>query len=176
MNKVTDKKAGMAKARHHRAIRRTINPSKRLEQTKESRCECLTALPGTVDVSALAQLYNSPPTSRIAREDLLDEARTALMKYELAESDREIAADSLARAMHMLLEQHGLKKLEPEHMAELERHVLVWHGLCQPANVANRAEVDNRSSTPDRHRSRRKIEKKVLSESPDPQARNRGWG
>ncbi len=54
------------------------------------------------------------------------------MKYELAEADLEIAADSLARSMHLLLEQHGLKELLPEHMAELERHVLNWYGLCQP--------------------------------------------
>ncbi len=53
------------------------------------------------------------------------------MKYELSEVDREIAADSLARSMHMLLDQRGLEKLEPERMAALERDVLNWCGLCQ---------------------------------------------
>lgn len=83
-----------------------------------------------IDIAALSQLYNSPPASHIARENLLDEARLAMMKYELAEDDREIAADSLARSMHMLLEQQGLKKLAPERMALLEHDVLNWCGLC----------------------------------------------
>ena len=91
--------------------------------------EPLTALPTRIDVAALAQLYNSQPASHIVRGDLLDQARTALTKYELAEADMEIAADSLARSMHMLLEQHGLEKLEPQHMAALERDVLSWCGL-----------------------------------------------
>ncbi len=96
----------------------------------------LTALPVTIDVAALAQLYNSQPASHVLREDLLEAARTALMKYELAEADMEIAADSLARAMHLLLEQHGIRKLEPHHMAELERDVLKWCGLCRPQTIS----------------------------------------
>ncbi len=55
------------------------------------------------------------------------------MKYELAQADLEIAADSLARAMHFLIEQHGLEELPPEQMAELERDVLEWYGLVQPS-------------------------------------------
>jgi len=87
-----------------------------------------------IDVAALAQLYNSPPASHIARQDLLDQARLALMKYELAEDELAIASDSLARSMHMLIEQHGLKQLEPKQMAELERDVINWCGLnrCEP--------------------------------------------
>jgi hypothetical protein len=86
-----------------------------------------------VDVAALAQLYNSPPASHIARAELQEQARLALMKYELAEDELAIASDSLARSMHLLLEQHGLKKLEPKHMVELERDVLNWCGLTHPA-------------------------------------------
>lgn len=89
-----------------------------------------------LDVAALAQLYNSPPSSHIAHADLLEQARLALMKYELAEDELAIASDSLARSMHLLLEQHGLKKLEPKHMAELERDVLNWCGLINPAGEA----------------------------------------
>ncbi len=87
-----------------------------------------------IDVAALAQLYNSPPASHIARQDLLEQARTALMKYELAEDDLAIASDSLARSMHMLLEQHGVKKLEPAHMAALEKDVLDWCGFSYPTS------------------------------------------
>jgi hypothetical protein len=83
------------------------------------------------DVAALAEFYNSPPASRFDREEFLEQARLALMKYELAENDREIAAQSLARSMHMLLDQSGLKKLEPKRMATLEKDVLDWCGLCQ---------------------------------------------
>ncbi len=83
------------------------------------------------DVAALAELYNAPPASRFDREELLTQARLALMKYELAEDDQEIAAQCLARSMHMLLDQSGLKKLEPQRMATLEKDVLEWCGVCQ---------------------------------------------
>ncbi len=89
----------------------------------------LTALPPTIDVAALAALYNSPPKSHVAHEYLLEEARRSLLKYELAEADLELAADSLARATHLLLEQHGLAILPPEQLAELERDILEWYGL-----------------------------------------------
>ena len=126
-------KAGISEARPVTAGKRLVGRPKKSEGQKQPSGRSLTALPVTIDVAALAQLYNSPQASHIAREELLEEARTALMKYELAEADLEIASDSLARAMHMLLEQHGIKRLAPEHMAELERHVLNWYGLCQPA-------------------------------------------
>jgi hypothetical protein len=86
-----------------------------------------------IDVAALAKLYNAPPASRFDREELLQQARTALMKYELAEDELAIAADSLAHSIHMLLDQHGLKKLEPKQMLELEQDVLSWCGLRNPA-------------------------------------------
>jgi hypothetical protein len=84
-----------------------------------------------VDVAALACLYNSPPASNITQADMLEQARLALMKYELPDDELAIASDSLARSMHLLLEQHGLKKLEPKQMAELERDVLKWCGIPQ---------------------------------------------
>lgn len=108
---------------------------KKMEGTK-AQGEFLTALPGTIDVAALAALYNSPTNSPVAHEYLLEEARRAMSKYELPQADLEIAADSLARAMHMLVEQHGLKKLPPERMAELERDVLDYCGLCSPIAAA----------------------------------------
>ncbi len=83
-----------------------------------------------IDVAALARFYNTPPVSRSDHEDILEQARTALMKYELTEDEREIAADALARSMQMPLEQSGLKKLEPERMAALEQEVLNWCGFC----------------------------------------------
>jgi|GEM_PF-6981642 len=82
-----------------------------------------------IDVAALADLYNSPPTSHIAREDLLEEARCMLARYELSPEDLEPAAHTLAKAMHMLVEQRGGKNLEPRPKAELIQHVLAWHGL-----------------------------------------------
>lgn len=94
---------------------------------------------GNIDVAALAQLYNSPPASRIAYAELLEQARLALMKYELAEDELAIASDSLARSMHMLLEQHGLKKLEPAHMAALEKDVLDWCGILHRPVPMNRS-------------------------------------
>ena len=84
-----------------------------------------------MDIVSLAQIYNSPMPSPIAHEDLLDVARTALLKYELAEYEFEIAADSLARSMHMLLEQQGVKKLTPKHMAALEKEVIEWCGISK---------------------------------------------
>jgi len=81
-----------------------------------------------VDVMALAQVYNSPATSRMNKEELLEEARRALMKYELAEDEQEIAAAELARTMHMLVEQHG--PLEADQKIQLEQQVIEWCGLC----------------------------------------------
>ncbi len=86
-----------------------------------------------IDVATLAQFYNSPPSSNILREELLEEARRALVDYELAEADLEIAAQTLAKTMHMLVEQHGGKTLEPELKAELVRHVLDWCGIQCPS-------------------------------------------
>ncbi|HET6399824.1 MAG TPA: hypothetical protein VFH95_00335 [Candidatus Kapabacteria bacterium] len=130
-------------------------PSVKKVETIRRQDECLTALPATIDVAALAALYNSPTSSPVAHEYLLEEARRALGKYELAQADLELAADSLARAMHMLVEQHGLKKLPPERMAELERDVLEWFGLCPPEAATKsasepklaKAPVNDRSST-----------------------------
>ncbi len=90
--------------------------------------EFLTALPGMIDVAALAALYNSPTNSPVAHEYLLEEARRAMSKYELPQADLEITSDLLARAMHMLIEQRGLEKLPPESMAELEQDVLDYSG------------------------------------------------
>jgi hypothetical protein len=84
------------------------------------------------DVAALAELYNAPPASHFDREELLQQARTALMKYELAEDELAIATNSLAHCMHMLLDQHGLKRMEPKQMLELEQDVLNWCGLRYP--------------------------------------------
>ena len=81
------------------------------------------------NIIALAQLYNSPTASHVAREELLEEARRALTKYDLAEVDQEIAAQELARTMHMLVEQQG-HPITPEHKADLERRVLEWCGVC----------------------------------------------
>lgn len=93
-----------------------------------------------IDVAALAEIYNSPPGSRILKEELLEEARRALMEYELAEEDMEIAAHTLARTMHMLVEQRGGKSLEPEHKAELVHHVLDWCGIrCRESEKTNRS-------------------------------------
>ena len=80
------------------------------------------------NVVALAEIYNSPTASHVAREELLEEARRALTKYDLSEVDHEIAAQELARTMHMLVEQHG-HPLTPEHKAEIERRVLQWCGV-----------------------------------------------
>jgi hypothetical protein len=91
-----------------------------------------------MDIASLAQIYNSPKSSPITHEDLLDVARTALLKYELAEHEFEIAADSLARSMHMLLEQHGVKKLTPKHMAALEKEVIEWCGISKSIAPNNR--------------------------------------
>jgi hypothetical protein len=109
---------------------------KQMEAAKP-RGECLTALPPTIDIAALAALYNSPMASPVAHEYLLEEARIALAKYELTQADLEIAADSLARAMRMLVEQHGLKTLPPEEMAKLELDVLDYCGLCSPQPPQN---------------------------------------
>ncbi len=108
---------------------------KKVEGAK-AQGEFLTALPGMIDVAALAALYNSPTNSPVAHEYLLEEARQAMSKYELPQADLEIGADLLARAMHMLVEQRGLKKLPPERMAELERDVLDYCGLCSPTSAA----------------------------------------
>ena len=101
----------------------------------EATDDALSTFPLSVDVAALSQLYNAPPGSRILCEDMLEQARASLMKYELAEADFEIAADSLARSMYMLLEQHGMKNLAPEQLAKLEEDVLKWYGFCQPAII-----------------------------------------
>jgi hypothetical protein len=96
---------------------------------------------GEPSVTALGQIYNSPLASTIAREDLLEDARVSLMKYDLGEDELEIAADSLARSMHMLLEQRGLEKLEPEQIVKLECEVLDFCGIGQhqdPAKLGNR--------------------------------------
>jgi hypothetical protein len=85
----------------------------------------------TNNVVALAQLYNSPCLSRVVRAEMLDEARRALAKYDLAEADLEIAAQELARTLHMLVEQRGAP-LEPQHKAEMERRVLEWCGSIGP--------------------------------------------
>ncbi|MDP4198598.1 MAG: hypothetical protein Q8922_00325 [Bacteroidota bacterium] len=135
MKKLTAPPPTLPKSGSARPDEPIIRVPRRPKATTVSSSECLTALPATIDVAALAQLYNSPPASHVARADLLQQARTALMKYELAEADLELASDSLARAMHLLLEQHGIKELLPEHMAELERHVLNWYGLRAPRTV-----------------------------------------
>jgi hypothetical protein len=95
-----------------------------------------------IDVAALASLYNTPPASSIVFENLLEEARLAFMKYELAEGEREIAANSLAHTMHMMLEQRGLKKLEPKYIAKLEHDILNWCGVSHfPSSDTGTAEI-----------------------------------
>lgn len=94
----------------------------------------LTALPPSIDIAALATLYNSQPKSHIAHEYLLEQARRSLLKYELAQADLELAADSLARAMHLLIEQHGLDSLPPEELSRLERDILEWYDLVPQQN------------------------------------------
>jgi hypothetical protein len=86
---------------------------------------------GEPSVIALAQIYNPSSTSSVAREVLLEEARMSLVKYDLAEDELEIAADSLARSMQMMLEERGLKKLEPKQIARLECEVLDYCGIGQ---------------------------------------------
>src|SRR4051812_24137110 len=80
------------------------------------------------DLVALGRLYNSAPMSRIRREELLEEARLALMKYDLVEVELENAAQELAHTMHMLVEQQGGIPLGPEDQKKLERRVLDWCG------------------------------------------------
>ncbi len=90
--------------------------------------------PNQLRRNALAQLterYNAQPSSRIAREDLLSEARRALRKYELADEDRETAVATLTSAMHKLLEQRGITRLAPEQMVQLEDEVLCWCQQCK---------------------------------------------
>ena len=84
-----------------------------------------------IDVAALAAAYHEPLVSSFNRQALLEEARLALTKYELAEDELEIAADSLAKTMQMLLEQDGIRHFPPQRMAALERDVLDWCGLSQ---------------------------------------------
>ncbi len=89
-----------------------------------------TSAPATeIDPAALAQCYNSPALSHAEYEELLEQARTALSKYDLTKDDLAIAADSLARTMHMVLEEHGLDVLAPEQLEEIERDVLTYCGL-----------------------------------------------
>jgi len=117
----------------HEAKKPKINRIERSHEMVPTRGEPVKSaanLQEHIDVAALAQLYNSPPSSHLVREELLEDARGALLQYELAEDEMEIAAQALARTLHMLVEQHGGKQLEPHHMEEVTRHVLDWCGIC----------------------------------------------
>ena len=113
----------------HRSKKLAAKTARGLNRTKE----IIRSKPSpAIDLAALAEIYNSPPPSHIAWEDLLEEARIALAKYELEEAELSIAAEHLAKAMHMLVEQQGGQRLEPHRQAEIERHVLDWCGFDRP--------------------------------------------
>jgi|GEM_PF-3649568 len=122
-----------------RGDRRDKHPEKKNLEKKRAQTtlvETYTSLPPALDVAALAQLYNSPPVSHFDHMELLEQARRSLAKYELAENELAIASESLANSMHLLLEQHGLHTLSPEHMAALEKDVLRWCGTLRPQEKA----------------------------------------
>ena len=81
------------------------------------------------DVAELATVYNSPPPSQLHWRNLVDEARVALAKYELKEAELNVAAEHLAKAMHMLVEQSGCHHLEEHLQSQLEMQVLNWCGF-----------------------------------------------
>lgn len=81
------------------------------------------------ELAALAHLYWSPPGSDLVREDLIERARAALLKYRLEPEQLDDVAPLLASAMHMLIEQNGGRPLPEDYAREIEHHVLKWHGL-----------------------------------------------
>ena len=121
-----------------------------------NRASKITQAPKTseIDIAALAEFYCGEPESLIAKEELLEQARRALIKYDLEKNDLEIAAPILARTLHMLIEQNGGKSLTPERMAEIERHILDWCGYTPVPPIVYRRYAPNRTK-----RSKRRLRK-----------------